>query len=627
MKHSITRRDFLNGAALALAAGATLSPKELLALEGAAATPDRIGKGYYPPALTGMRGSHDGSFEVAHALAWRGEKPAGATVLDESYDLVVVGGGISGLASAYLYRQQSGFGKKILILDNHDDFGGHAKRNEFHTNGRMLLGVGGSINLEHQNFNDTVHRVLSELGVDLDKLDAACEPDYFLSELGGTTGYFLNAEQYGENRLVEGRWFSAWLGGGDFRERVKSLGLPAGQEQRLLALIEGERDLLEDFSILETKRYLDKTSYQEFLSKRAGLSPATIALFEPFVRLIFGVHSDCIAVTEALAMGLPGHGSIGRMGKLAGDLLSYVMEGVRFPLFPDGNASVARLLVRELIPGVAAGNTMDDIVDARFDYGQLDRRDSSVRLRLNSTAVNAVNVDDAVEVSYVEGGRARTVRAGHCILACYNGIIPHLCDELPEAQKQHLKYGVKTPFAMVNVLLGSGAAVNASGVAQHLCPGSFFEAVTKAPPVNLGKYRGSVGGDEPMVLWMAHMPAPRNNGSQSARDLYRLGHQRLYTMPFATFEAEIRRQLTAMFGAAGFDAERDIEAITVNRWPHGYAYEYLGLFDPDWETGQAPHELGRKPCGRISIANSDSEASAYLHSAIDAAARAVRELA
>ncbi len=627
IKHSITRRDFLNGAALALAAGATLSPKDLLALEAEPAAAGRIGKGYYPPVLTGMRGSHDGSFEVAHALAWRGEKPAEATVLDESYDLVVVGGGISGLASAYLYRQQAGPGKKILILDNHDDFGGHAKRNEFHTNGRMLLGVGGSINLEHQDFSDTVHRLLSEIGVDLEKLDAACEPDYFLSDLGGNTGYFLNAEQYGENRIVEGRWFSAWLGGGDFRERVSSLGLPAEQERRLLALIAGERDLLEEFSVLGTKRHMDSTSYQEFLSERAGLSPATIALFDPFIRLIFGVRSDCLTVTEALAMGLPGHGSIGRMGKLAGDLLSYVMEGVRFPLFPDGNASVARLLVRKLIPGVAVGNTMDDIVDARFDYSRLDRPESAVRLRLNSTAVNAVNVDDGVEVSYVEGGRACAVRAGHCILACYNGMIPHLCDELPEAQKQHLAYGVKTPFAMVNVLLRSGAAVNASGVAQHLCPGSFFEAVTKAPPVSLGKYRGSAKGDEPMVLWMAHMPSPGQTGSQSARDLYRLGHHRLYTTPFATYEAEIRRQLTAMFGARGFDAERDIEAITVNRWPHGYAYEYMGLFDPEWETGQAPHELGRKPCGRIRIANSDSEASAYLHSAIDAAARAVGELA
>ena len=138
MKPSITRRDFLNGAALALAAGATLSPRDLLAIEPGAGAPNPIGPDYYPPKLTGMRGSHDGSFEVAHALAWSGQKPSEYTSLDETYDLVIVGGGISGLTAAYLYRKQAGADKKILILDNHDDFGGHAKRNEFELDGRTF---------------------------------------------------------------------------------------------------------------------------------------------------------------------------------------------------------------------------------------------------------------------------------------------------------------------------------------------------------------------------------------------------------------------------------------------------------------------------------------------------------
>ena len=627
MARNITRRDFLNGAAIALAAGATLSPRELLALEAGAAPPrSPIGKDYYPPTLTGMRGSHDGSFEVAHALAWRGEAPTDYALLDERHDLVVVGGGLSGLAAAYLYRQQAGPDRKILILDNHDDFGGHAKRNEFHTNGRMLLGVGGSLNLEHQNFSETVHRVLRELGVDLEKLEAACEPGYFISDPLADLGYYLNAASYGQDRIVQDASASAWLGGGGHRALIESLGLPGDQGQRLLALIEGEKDLLDELSLAETKRYIDTTSYEEFLISRAGLTPATIALFDPMPRLIYGVGTECISVTEALMFGLPGLKSLGFTGSLIGGLFAFVSEGVRFPMFPDGNASVARLLVRNLIPEVAPGNTMEDIVAARFDYSRLDRPGSPIRLRLNSTAVKAANVDGGVEVSYVENGEAYTVRAGHCVLACYNRIIPHLCPELPESQKESLKYAVKTPFAMASVLLRSGAAVNASGVAQHFCPGSFFEAVSQAPPVSLGGYRGGSKGDEPMVLWMAHMPAPRNNGQQNARELYRLGQHRLYTTPFAAFEAEIRNQLAAMFGPKGFDADRDIEAITVNRWSHGYAYEYLGLYDPDWDDGQTPHELGRKPFGRISIANSDAEGSAYLHAAIDAAVRAVDEL-
>ena len=626
LKKSITRRDFLNGAAVALAAGAVLRPHDLLAAEGVAVAKNAIGKDYYPPVLTGMRGSHEGSFEVAHALSWRGEKPTQYIALDESYDLVVVGGGISGLASAYLYRQQAGPNKKILILDNHDDFGGHAKRNEFHIGGRTLLAVGGSVNLEQNSFSDIVHRVLEEIGVDLEKLDAARESGYMLSEPDAPYGYFLNAEQYGQDRIVHGDWASAWLGAGDVRALASSLGLPAEQQQRLVALVEGESDLLDELSLLETLSYIKTTSYTEFLSSKAGLSPATIALFEPMIDVYYGAGPECVSVAEALLVGYPGLKSLGLTGKLASKLYGYATGLFRFPLFPDGNASVARLLVRNLIPKVAPGSTMEDIVDARFDYNQLDRSDAPIRLRLNSTAVGAINVDGAVLVSYVESGKAYTVRGNHCILACYNGMIPHLCPELPESQKEHLKYGVKIPLVMTNVLLRSSAAVNASGPAQYQCPGSFYGAVTKAPPVSLGGNRGSSKGSDPIVLWMAHAPSPRNDGQQNARDLFRLGRHRLYRTAFATYENEVKKQLAAMFGADGFDPERDIAAITVNRWSHGYSYEYLQLYDPEWEEGQAPHELGRKPIGRIHIANSDSEGSAYLHAAIDAASRAVGEI-
>ena len=445
MTESITRRDFLNGAALALAAGTTLSPLELLALSEGSAAPGQITKDDYPPVLTGMRGSHEGSFEVAHSLAWRGEKPKEYTLLAEDYDLVVVGGGLSGLAAAYLFRKQAGADKKILILDNHDDFGGHAKRNEFHSGGRMLLSPGGSNNLEPDGFSDTVNRVLTEIGVDLEKLDAAREPGYLMGGDLASYGLFLNAEQYGKDRIATGPWINAWQGEGDVPALVSSLGLPADQQQLLVALIEGEKDLLDDLSLLETKRYIESTPYSEFLRSRAGLSPATITLFEPIVQMIWCTGIECISFAEALLLGCPALKSVGRTGQLASKLLGFTMTGTSSPIFPDGNASVARLLVRKLIPEVAPGSTMEDIVDARFDYNQLDRGDANIRLRLNSTAVNAVNVEGRVEVSYVEGGEAYKVTGKNCILACYNGIIPHLCPELPESQKEHLQYGVKAP--------------------------------------------------------------------------------------------------------------------------------------------------------------------------------------
>ena len=633
MKKKITRRDFLNGAAIAVAAGGTLSPRSILAMGKDAPTPGAmlagpagLGKDYYPPKLTGIRGSHDGSFEVAHQLAWAGQKPDHYEPLEENYDLIVVGGGISGLAAAYFYRQQHGADKKILILDNHDDFGGHAKRNEFQHGDRTLLGIGGSVNLETDSFSDTVNRVMDELGVNLEKLHAARDPGYMLSDLNAESGYFLNKEQFGQNKIVQGNWGKVWQGDDEALKLLDALELPAEQLQRLRDLITGEKDLLDDLSISEMTDYIASTSYEEFLLSRAGLTTETIKLFEPFHKIFMGVASESTNVQNALLLGYPGANSIGLVGSMANKLLNYVKDGTRFPLFPDGNASIARLMVRKLIPAVAPGNSMEDIIDARFDYTQLDRSDSPVRIRLNSTAVNVKNIDGGVEVAYVQHGKPYSLKGKNSILACYNGLIPHLCPELPESQKENLKYGVKIPLVMTNVLLRSGAAVHASGPAQYHCPGSYFSVITKAPPVSLGGYEDNSEGDNPLVLWMSHAPAPRNNGQQTARDLYRLGRHSLYRTSFATYEKEVKDQLTAMFGANGFDADRDIKAITVNRWSHGYSYDYSPMYDPEWEEGQAPHELGRAPIGRISIANSDSEAAAYLHAAIDAAERAVAEL-
>jgi spermidine dehydrogenase len=635
MKKSIKRRDFLNGAAIAIAAGSTLSARSLFASGSESAeqllhtpAPDGLGKEYYPPTLTGIRGSHKGSFEVAHDLAWRGNKPEHYSELDEDYDLVIVGGGISGLAAAYLYQQQAGADKNILILDNHDDFGGHAKRNEFQLGDRTLLAYGGSVCLETMSFSKTVSRVMDELGVDLEKLNAAREPGYMISELNtdSESGYFLNKKHFGQNKMIYGSWWNVWQGDEEALKLLDSLNLPAEQLQRLRDLITGENDLLNDLSVLEAKDYIASTSYEEFLTTRAGLTPETVRLFAPFTQMAMGLDNDSTSVEMACLLGYPGANSVGYVGKLANKALNYFKEGIQFPTFPDGNASIARLLVRKLIPEVAPGNSMEDIIDARFDYSQLDRGDSPVRIRLNSTAVNVKNIDGGVEVSYVQNGKPYILKGKHSILACYNGLIPHLCPELPAAQKENLKYGVKIPLVFTNVLLRSGAAVNAAGPVQYHCPGSYFSVVTKAAPVSLGSYRDNSTGDNPLVLWMFNAPAPRNNGEQSARDLYRLGRHKLFGTPFASYEKEVKDQLTEMFGANGFDAERDIEAITVNRWSHGYAYDYNSLYDPEWEEGEAPHELGRAPIGRISIANSDSEAAAYLHSAIDAAARAVGEI-
>ena len=622
MSNRITRRDFLDGVALSMAAS-VVAPYSSLTLAAA----NKEGPDYYPPLLTGMRGSHEGSFEVAHALVMNGRRPARYQRVDDVYDLVIVGGGISGLAAAYLYRKRMGPDAKILVLDNHDDFGGHAKRNEFRVDGKMLLSFGGSVNLEQSAMSPAAYQLLQEIGVDFKALEDAGASDYALSNGGAPFGLYLGEDLYGEDQIVGNPWGGVFAGAGDYRAMIGSLNLPTDDKAKLISLIGGEKDYLADIPLQDKDRYLRSHSYASFLRDRVGLSRRGSKLTEPWASAIYGVGIESVSIMEALGLGAPGLHALGLPDSVTQPNVEENPNAYRYPMFPDGNASVARLLVRKLIPAVAPGNTMQDLIAARFDYSQLDRASSPVRVRLNSTAVNVANQDsDGVDVSYVSGGKAFKVKGRHCILAGYNGMIPHLCPELPQAQKESLVYGVKVPFVWANVVLKNGRAARQGGASVYQCPGSFFELVAHAPPVALGAYRPPTGPQDPMVMFMGHMPAPKGDGSQSGRDLFRLGRYRLLTTSFSDYEEAIREQLTGMFGSHGFDAERDIAEITLNRWSHGYAYEYMDLYDPDWKKGQAPHELGRKSIGRISIANSDSEAYAYVQAAIDAAYRAVGEL-
>ena len=548
------------------------------------------------------------------------------------YVLGGVGAGISGLTAAYLFRKRFGAAAKILLLDNHDDFGGHARRNEFNADGRTLLGVGGSLNLEQAAMGDSARSLLEAIGVDFTSLRQAIEPDYVIHDLMSSHGLYLTASVYGTDRAMNGQWNLTWAGAGDFQSAIRSLQLPLSDEQGLINLISGEQDFLPEMSAQEREAFMHSTSYGSFLSEYVGLSPGAVQITEPWIKSLFGVSVASVSIYEALYTGAPGAAALLPHTPEAPDAIkenaeAEYSEADRYPIYPDGNASVARLLVRHLIPAVAAANTEENIVTSTFDYAQLDREGAPVRLRLNSTVVNVRNRDDGlVDASYVVAGNAQTVRAKRCILAGYGGMVPHLCPELPPAQKESWAYGVKVPFICTNVLLRSGAAIRKAGVSSYQCPGSFYSLVATAPPVSQGKFQPPAKVDDPLVMWMIHAAAPPASGDQSSRDLYRLGRHQLLSMSFEDIEAATLSQLSGMFGATGFNAETDVEGITANRWAHGYAYEYMELHDPAWPEGEAPHELGRAPIGRISIANSDSEAYAYVQSAIDAAIRAVDEV-
>jgi len=637
MHRNITRRDFLNG--VAVGAGGLLANSWIGGLLSAqtarASAQDR--PGYYPPTLNGMRGSHPGAFEVAHA--WRDgtfwENAGKPVETGEEYDLVVVGGGISGLAAAYFYRKQAGTSARILILDNHDDFGGHAKRNEFHLGGRMLLTNGGTVSIESPfPYSKEARGLLAELGIDPPALQKKYTDQHLRGDLG--FGYFFDKETFGSERLVTnapGGFYGRQGASSKWADFLARTPMSAQAQQDIVRIQEAKVDYMEGVAQEEKKSRLSKMSYKDFLLNVVKAHPDVIPFYQSRTHGLYGIGIDAVPALDCWAIHFPGFQGMG-LDRVPSKGLTFTALGEVTPQeefhfhFPDGNASIARMLVRSLVPGSAPGSTAEDIVTARMDYGRLDHRDSPIRIRLSSTAVLARHVGDPasakqVEVVYGREQKAYSVRGKAAVLACWNMAIPYLCPDLPAEQKDALHYGVKVPLVYSVVGLRNWTAFHKLGVRGVSCPGMYHTSMNLDQTASMGDYKLSESPDEPILLHMLRTPC---QPGLSAREQQRAGHYALLATPFETFERNIRDQLVRVLGGGGFDPARDIEAITVNRWPHGYAYEYNPLWDPDWPEGKRPCDIARRRFGRITIANSDAAAAAYTDQAIDQGHRAVQEL-
>jgi len=305
----ISRRDFLNGMALAIASG--LTPGAQLAAAAAR----------HPPALTGLRGQHPGSFEVAHALARAGVNfHTDDAAIEESYDLVVVGGGISGLAAAWFYRRAAGPDARILVLDNCDDFGGHAKRNEFTAGGRLVIGYGGSQSLQSPKtlYSDVAKSLLRDLSVDIGRFETAFERGLYAS-LGLSRGVFFAREAFGRDVLVAGDTLMtppADLAGAPAGHRPSDAFLAAlpisdpGKAQ-LLALYDGAHDPLGGSSVEQKLKALKTTSYRDYLIRICGCGEEVANCFQGRTLGFFGLGCDAVPAADLREVGYPGFAGLG----------------------------------------------------------------------------------------------------------------------------------------------------------------------------------------------------------------------------------------------------------------------------------------------------------------------------
>ena len=534
---------------------------------------------------------------------------------EESYDLVVVGGGISGLSAAHFFRQRKP-DARILILDNHDDFGGHAKRNEFSADGGTRIGYGGTESIDTpSSYSKVSQDLLVDIGIEVDRFYEYFDQKLYNSmDLDYAIAY--DNKTFAAQKLVTGYGTRPWS------EFAASAPMSATARNDLVRLFTDQRDYLPGLSREEKVQLLGEISYLDFLRDYAHADPQILEMYRRW-----GMSYWCVGMDEVPAIAVQGYGDGGGIPGLAYTVPRVGHRGDEPYIFhfPDGNASVARLLVRKLMPHAVPGSTMEDVVTARVSYSLLDQAGADVRLRLNSTVVSARHTADAraVDVTYVRGGKVHTARAGRCVMACYNSAIPYLCPEMPETQLEALAYNVKIPLVYTKVLINNWRPFAQLGIKYVFYTNDFYKQVELDYPVSMGSYEFAANPDQPMVLHMCHVPHFENI---QGPEQWRQGRRQLLTTPFSTYEHHVRDQLDQALGGAGFDAARDIRAITVNRWSHGYAYSPGLLWEPDWQNDASkPWVIGRQPFGRITIANSDAGASADTDSAIKEGYRAVEE--
>ncbi|HLS81406.1 MAG TPA: NAD(P)-binding protein [Steroidobacter sp.] len=616
MQDTITRRDFLNGFAIAI--GASLAPSGWLRAADASA---------YPPAETGMRGGAEASCAVAHALRDGRRFAFERAPSDGDVDLAVIGAGLGGLAAAFFHLRKRP-DARILILDNHDDFGGHARRCEMRIGERLILSYGGSESIQSPRglWSETALGLLRELGVDLNRFESAFDRTLYPG-LGLSRGVLFTREAFGVDRLAAGdptRMVADdippdRLNARSVREFIGAFPLDAPSRRRLIELYTRRRDIWPGKSPVQKMELLASMSYRDYLRRHWDLGAAAANVFQKRPHDFYAVGADLLPALEAASTGYPGFDGLGlptHPQDAAAMNEPYIYH------FPDGNASIARLLVRRLIPGVAPGDSMEDIVTAPFNYERLDSPGANTRLRLHSTVVSLANSADRVNIGYVRAGETRRVQARRAVFAGYNMMLPYISRELDQEQRTALAYSVKAPIVYVKLALRRWGAWVDAGVHEVTNPMGFYSRMKLDYPVSLGDYRCAHDPQEPIALHLVH--APIEAGAADQRTAWRAGRTRLQKMRFADFERSARDELTRVLGARTFDFQRDVAAMTVYRWAHGYAYGFNSLFDR--ESDLALQDVARRPIGRIAIANSDAAWSAYAHAAIDEAARAVAQL-
>jgi len=602
MNADITRRDFMGGtlaaSGAALMTGACpFAARAKNQAEGADWT-GYGGVGEYARSngnvwdvVKAGHGIRDGAYDLENAIH----------DLGETVDCVIVGGGISGLAAALTMRRRSGGRLSCLVLENHAIFGGEARQNLFEVEGRRLVAQQGSALFFVPYPYSSLARFYDSIGLGAPRLR--------YQEWGGPDPAMeMAANPYDSVGIEHGQygfWFADSSGASCGRWVLDPIrkgfaGAPVSNADRadLLRWFSGKAAEAAPFTGPayegdEISRRLDAISLEQHYMERYGLT-------RDFIRTY-------LSPVEGGGSGL-GPDALSAYCDYGADLLRMDYRGGDpSQMFPGGNTTIARLMVKALIDKAFPGEASVAGVSRDVDFAALDAPGEPARIRCGATVVSVRHEGDpasagAVSVIYAKDGRLFRLRARSAIMAGGSWTAKHIIADLPDSHREAYGQFYRSPCLIANVALRNWRFLYRMGLSGCRWFGGFGSALAVRKVAVPGGGGEPIGPDSPVVVTLKIL-FPRPGLSTQEQGI--LGRTEMFSTSFREYEHRIREQFTALFGRWGFDARRDIAGIILNRWGHAYLSPQPGFFFGK-DGAPSPRDVLRAaPFGRIAFANTD----------------------
>jgi len=598
----ISRRDFVNGTLVgagvallgAAAPGCTARPKP-------EAVVDDLWTGYGGVGDYATSNGNVASVRKAAHLIRDGLTKAMLDDVEdtgEEYDMVIVGGGFSGIGAAYQLHKEHGSDKKCLVLENHPVFGGEAKQNEFEVDGYRLFGPQGSNDFGPPDKDDEslIADIYRDTGLPFEYKFAPRNPDKteVKTPLEHFYGMYWEEERYDTGYFLGENADPAWV----INPRKDKLARMPWSDEFKAELNRAFEDKEEYYSGEDLDHWLDSMSYKELLEDVMGYSPKVTEYFDPVLAISMGgVGADVYSAYSAKLLDMPG----------TNVHYEYDVDVESAYSFPGGNAGILRHIVKHLIPdSIEGGSAFEDVLFNPINFSALDRPENALSIRLNSTAIDvshegtAENADH-VNVTYHEGGKVKRVKAKTVVMSIGGWVARNIVSDMPAPITEAYSQFYHSPVLVVNVALRNWRFLDKLGIAAARWFEGFggFSAIRR--PMDTGDLTQPFDPEKPTVMTFY---VPFNNPGFPPEVQGVIGRAELLSKSYADYENEIIDQMTSMFSDYGFNAEKDIAGIVLNRWGHAYISPQPGFhFGKDGKD--APKEVVKKGFGRIQFGHSE----------------------